>query len=89
MMEGGNGNTVFGDKWVQRDVAIEIMAEKIGICARKHFKSEDACERAALDEELDHLYDERNKMYSGDEQTLSKIFNEYAPEIKAYYESLR
>lgn len=62
---------------IRLEVAVEVMASKIADAINKGLSTED--------EELKILVEEREKMYSGDKETIDKILNVYGPEIKDIY----
>ena len=60
------------------EVALEILSAKIANTSKKGLSTQD--------EEMKALLEEREKLYSGDEEILKKIINVYGPEIKKNYE---
>ena len=62
------------------EVALEILSAKIASVSKQGYNSED--------EQMKILINEREKMYSGDEQIIEKIINIYGPEIKRNYEGV-
>lgn len=60
------------------EVALEIIASKIASVSKKGISVES--------EEMQHLLQERQEMYNGNEGTIDKIITEYGPEIKKMYE---
>ena len=60
------------------EVALEILSAKIANTSKKGLSTQD--------EEMTALLEEREKLYSGDEEILKKIINVYGPEIKKNYE---
>lgn len=75
------------------DTAIEIMATKINITSLRILAEEEK-ENTQRDEhlinrlkkEMTILLKERERMYMGDENVKNKIFQQYAPEVKTYFE---
>ncbi len=62
--------------YVKLDVALEILAAKIGMTFNDN----------GSEEEMRALMKERDLFYQGDKEIIDKIFNVYAPEVKARYE---
>lgn len=60
------------------EVALEILSAKIANTSKKGFSTQD--------EEMKVLLEEREKLYSGNEEILKKIIDVYGPEIKKNYE---
>lgn len=60
------------------EVALEILSAKIADTSRRGYSIED--------EEIKILLNEREKMYSGDEEVIDKIIKVYGPEVKRNYE---
>lgn len=63
------------------EVALEILAAKIADTSRKGFSTDD--------KEMQILLEEREKLYSGNEEILEKIITIYGPEIKRNYEGVK
>lgn len=61
--------------FVRLDVALEILATKIGMTYHEN----------GSEEEMYALMKERDLLYLGDEKIIEKIYNVYAPEIKAKF----
>ena len=74
-----------GEKLVDRDVAIEIMADMIGKRNIEQMNTDNLDEKNRLEKEIDVLLFERDEMYSGNETVIEKFLNVYSKEIKAYY----
>ncbi len=64
------------------DTAVEIMAYKISDCVKKVEQDE------TYKKELELLRKERDKMYSGDKETIHKILEVYGKEIKDIYKNI-
>lgn len=62
------------------EVAIEVLAAKIANTSKEGYSTED--------KEMQELLQEREKLYSGDEETIDKIIKVYGPEIKSNYEGV-
>lgn len=60
------------------EVALEILSAKIADTSKRGYSIED--------EEIKILLNEREKMYSGDEEVIDKIIKIYGPEVKRNYE---
>jgi len=75
------------------DTAIEIMAARINMTALRILKEEEKEEHQRnehllerLKKEMTILLKERERMYTGDESVKNKIFQQYAAEVKNYFE---
>ena len=66
------------DNFVKMDVAIELLADKISRTSRKFIETKDM----KYEDELNYLFNERDKMYNGDVNIIDKIINVYGPELK-------
>ena len=66
------------NNFVKMDVAIELLADKISRTSRKFIETKDM----KYEDELNYLFNERNKMYNGDVNIIDKIINVYGPELK-------
>ena len=66
------------NNFVKMDVAIELLADKISRTSRKFIETKDM----KYEDELNYLFNERDKMYNGDVNIIDKIINVYGPEIK-------
>ena len=73
-----------GDELVKRDVAIEIMAGMIGIKINAKIVETDPEIIAKYEMELRQLFDERDKMYGGNQEVIEKILTIYADEARDY-----
>lgn len=62
------------------EVAVEIMAAKIASLSNAGYNE--------TNEEMQILLKEREQMYTGDQEIINKIINEYGPEIKKRYEEV-
>ena len=60
------------------EVAVEILASKIAQMSEEEVKTGN--------KKILNLLKEREKMYSGDEETINKIIEIYGKEIKSYME---
>lgn len=60
------------------EVAVEILASRIAQMSEEGVKTGN--------KEILNLLKEREKMYSGDEETINKIIEMYGKEIKSYME---
>ena len=56
------------------EIAIEILAAKIGITSNQGYK--------VSDDIMKKLLQEREQMYRGNQEIIEKIINEYGPQIK-------
>ena len=66
------------EDFVKMDVAIELLADKISRTSRKFIETKDM----KYEDELNYLFNERDKMYNGDVNIIDKIINVYGPELK-------
>ncbi|MEI3394165.1 MAG: hypothetical protein V8R82_00290 [Clostridia bacterium] len=66
------------NNFVKMDVAIELLADKISRTSRKFIETKDM----KYEDELNYLFNERDKMYNGDVNIIDKIINVYGPELK-------
>lgn len=60
------------------EVALEILAAKIAKTSKQGFTVDDI--------KMQNLLKERDSLYSGNEEILNKIIEEYGPEMKKDYE---
>ncbi len=63
---------------IKLEIAVEIIARKIANASKEGLTTDD--------EEMQKLLREREKMYTGDKETIDKIVNVYGPEIKKKFE---
>lgn len=61
------------NNFVKMDIAIEFMADKISKTTNQLIQTNDI----VYQNELSNLSIERDKIYSGDIETINKIINEY------------
>ena len=66
------------NNFVKMDVAIELMAEKISRTTNQFIKTNNM----QYHDELNNLTIERDKIYSGDIETIEKVINVYGKELK-------
>ena len=66
------------NNFVKMDVAIELLADKISRTSRKFIETKDM----KYEDELNYLFNERDKMYNGYVNIIDKIINVYGPELK-------
>ena len=66
------------NNFVKMDVANELLADKISRTSRKFIETKDM----KYEDELNYLFNERDKMYNGDVNIIDKIINVYGPELK-------
>lgn len=66
------------NNFVKMDVAIELLADKISRTSRKFIETKDM----KYEDELNYLFNERDKMYNGDVNIIDKIINVYGPKLK-------
>jgi hypothetical protein len=72
------------------DIALSIIATMRGLKSIELDEETDSVKRSRLKEEMDTLYHEREALYAGGEMErtlIDKVFNTYAPIIKARYAS--
>lgn len=62
------------------EVALEILAAKIGKMSQEGYTQKDS--------EMQVLLQQRERMYAGDEETIETIIELYGPEIKQSYEGV-
>ena len=62
------------------EVALEILTAKITKTSKQGFTADDV--------KMQNLLKERDILYSGDEEILNKIIEEYGPEMKNDYEDI-
>lgn len=62
------------------EVALEILAAQIAKTSKQGFTADDV--------KMQNLLKERDILYSGDEEILNKIIEEYGPEMKKNYEDI-
>lgn len=74
MIESMNMNT-------KLEVALEILSSKIAETSKKGLSIED--------KEMKNLIQEREKLYSGNEEVLDKIIDIYGKEIKRKYDEVK
>ena len=63
---------------IKLEIAVEIIARKIANASKEGLTTDD--------EEMQKLLREREKMYTGDKETIDQIVNVYGPEIKKKFE---
>ena len=73
------------NNFVKMDVAIELLADKISRTSRKFIETKDM----KYEDELNYLFNERDKMYNGDVNIIDKIINVYGPELKLYIKDIK
>ena len=62
------------------EVGLEIISAMIANASNEGY--------SVKDEKMKILLEERDKLYSGDEKTIDKIINVYAPKIKEKYKNV-
>ena len=77
------------EKFERDELAIDVIAEMMGYARRKLIeakKGQDMELINSLEKELSMFYDERMKVYAGDEEVKEKCIREYAPILKQRFE---
>lgn len=72
-------------KWLQKDLAIDIIANLIGIKTKKLLQEKDPVAIDLINKEIEHLHQEKKEMYFGNEEIIKKIIIEYGPIVKKHF----